>query len=738
MRWAFTKLNIKYKIPIMLISFLMISSGFFWPNVRGEDASFDIIDCAFNFEMKTATDFYLNVQMRINRATAFGQIYNNAGVNGLATSGDADDSEALGVIKNNLHNSLRNQLIDVFGEKNIDPLGYKPTYQSPYFYEEYNINLTSDYFGINETINPYELINGVLDMGGWMNYNFIFKADHGWNNTYSMNLGENYKLQRAIYGSVMNQIIEWEVRNGNGENPEKEGVLIISRKNPTSDLEEEDITLDFILNSKEKDTVLISNINLKSISLSNYNFLPTFLTNISHVPSDGLRLFVKNGLLSWDEIYQKTVKSIHDEIKTAIETPAVFNQTLNFKLSWDENTTETSQSPYIVNKMDKNPPARMILTDESINIIINQLSSRALFGLVDAGAIATVKPNSINFGSEIENVGYEYNITLQMPENVLLNNKNEYTWNKYKNFSGEILSNNAQKYDENEINSIIEIEVESTDLNLLSIFTGQTELVFGLNLEEEKNYKVTQMPSEFNLPDSIYIEYLCSDALRLCIEEDVFKQSEVDEFLAHDKTVFEEVLKQIIGFNIKGNEGLIKFQESLEWDGNILEMDENSPVITRSYSHESFPIKFQLSITPPEFKIPPQKFTFKGLQNQQRTYRMIFPPGISINSEDTLDKSKVNVTRDGCRYVEIVFSPDEAGASTDVTLTITPSFFFILGLFTPCIVSLMITIILIIVVIMFRRKRKRKGPVAYSPPSQEQTAGYEEEDYYIPPPPGSK
>jgi hypothetical protein len=674
--------------------------------------------------------------MRVDRATAFGQTYNHAEINSLATSGNTDDAEALGVIKNNLHNALRNQLIGVFGGENINSLNNKPSFQSDYFYEEYNINLTSNYFGINETIDPYELINGILDMGGRMNYNFIFRADHGWNNTYSFDLGEKYKLQRVRYGSVIGQIIEWNVINGVGENPEKEGFLIISKDNPTSDLDEEEIILDFNLDSKE-DTKLTCNINLKSMALSNYNFLPDFITNISYVPSDGVRLFVKNDLTTWEEIYQKTIKPVQDEIKTVIETTA-FNQTLAFKLAWDQNTTETSEIPYEINKMDKNPPARAILTDESIKLKINQVSSRALFGLVDAGAVATVNPDSINFGDEIKNIGYEYNITLKMPENVVLNGENAYAWNKDKNFSGEILSNEAQSYDKSEINTIIEIEVESASLNLLSLFTGQTELVFGLKLEEENNYKVTELPQEFSLPESINIQYLCSDALRLCIEENVFKQTEVDEFLASDKTAFEVKLKQIVGLDIKGNTDLTKFQESLQWDDDILEMDEASPVIARSYSHESFPIKFQLSIAPPDFKIPPQKFTFNGAQNQQVTYRIIFPQGISLTSEDPQDKSHVNITRDGRRYMEIVFSPDEAGTSTEVTLNINPSLFLILGLFMPCIISLIITIMLIFVVIIFRRKRKRKGPPVYSPPASEDAGGYEEEDYYIPPPPGSK
>ena len=720
----------------MILSFLLLSSSFFLENVEGQENPIDLVDCYFNIEMISSTDFYANIQMTVSRVTAFGETYNRAEINSLASSTNTDDIEAVGVIKNNLHNTLRNQLISVFGEDCINPLSNKPTFKSSYFYEKYNINLTSDYFGINETINPNELTNGALDMGGWLNYTFNFKAAVGWNNTYSINLGDKYSLQSASKGNVIEQIVEWTVLNRLGESPEKEGLLTISKANPTSDLNEEEITFDFNLNSRGEHTMLTNNVNLKSIDISNYNFLPDFISNLPFIPSDGIRLFVKNGMVSWDDIYQKTIDPVQSDIEKLIEE-SVFNQTLNFQKYWDENTTENSKEPYDLNNMDKNPPARLVLTDNSIKLMINQISSRALFGLVDAGAIASVEPNSINFGSSLKDIEYDYNITLQMPENIVLNDDNEYTWNKNKNFSGEILSNDPQDYKENEINTIVEIEVESTDLNLLSLFTGQTELVFSLKLQEEENYKVTQMPSEFSLPDSIDIDYLCSDALRLCIEEGDFKQPNIDEFLSNEKTIFEERLKQIIGLDVKGNTDQTKFQESLQWDGDILEMDENDPVIVRSYSHESLPIKFGLSIAPPAFDIHNQKFTFKGAQNQQITYRMIFPSGLSISSEDAQDKSYINKTRDGRQYLEIIFSPEEAGESTDVSLTITPSLFFILGVFTPCIISMIITLILIIVVIIFRRKRRRGGKI-YSPPPQESQGGYEQEDYYIPPPPGSK
>jgi hypothetical protein len=230
---------------------------------------------------------------------------------------------------------------------------------------------------------------------------------------------------------------------------------MVNHKTPTSSLEKEEITIDFYLNAQSKKTDLSTNINLKSINISSYEFLPDFITGLEVVPSDGLRLFVNNNLVSWAEIYQTTVKKIEGEIKNKIETE-IFNQSLNLISVWDADTTNNCITPYDVEEMNNEPSAILILKDSDINLLIENMPSNALFGLVNAGATANLEGNSINFGEELKNIGYDYNITLEMPNDILLEGKNSYTWNENKNFSGEILSENAPYYQNEDMNSIIE------------------------------------------------------------------------------------------------------------------------------------------------------------------------------------------------------------------------------------------------------------------------------------------
>jgi hypothetical protein len=734
MKMKFTKLW-----TILTFIFILISLSSFL-QVKAEEEQENIVSAPFNIALESATDLKITVEASVTKITlsASGRAYTAQEIKGISST------ETMGAVKYALKTMISDQLIDSFKNAKITAPNELLTYENEKFYDEYLVNLTSNFFNLNETSNPYELINGLLDVGAYIRYDLNLKADAGWDIIYSFDLGEKLEYKETNGKTdLTNNIIEWTVENRDGALPLKSAYFIIYSKNPTTAEETEDISIDFILNSKKEIVSFESKIAVKNMNLNDYDFLPdciTFKDDISFVPSDAIRLFVKNDLLTWDEIYQKTIKNIQDKIKNTVET-SVFNQTLTLAFSWDNTTTDGCLNPFDIEKMDKNPPVTALLKDDKITILLNGISSRASFGLINTGAKANITPNSINFGKNLDNLGYPYNITLQMPTDITLNNENSYTWdNKLKNFSGLMLSEKSPDYEKPVINTIIEIKAETTDLNLLSFFTGETELSFGLKIEKEKNYKVTEIPEPFSITNDIDITYLNSDAVRLCIEENVFKDEEVDTFLTNEKTFFEQTINNIIkGLDAKGNINNDVFQNSLQWDGNITKMDGETPVKTQIYSYTSHPVKFKMSILPPSLKINNQAYSFTGLENQHVTYKIIFPKGIRIYFSNEYTQISINETSDGEQYIEVTFSPEESQNALDFTLTLEPSLLFIISIFIPCIVSFVILLILIITLILFRRKRKKRKISTYSPPEpMDEQAGYEDEDYYIPPPPGSK
>lgn len=735
---------------MLLILFLFVSSLFFIDtSVADEENSDYYVNARFDMKMITATEFEIKIYMDVIQAVAFGVTYSNSQVKGLTTSINDDDKEALGVIKNYLHNSLESQIQDTFEKSHIYVLQNKPIFESDQFTEEYRVNLSYNFFNLKNTANAYNVTTGLLDMGAYIRYNFNFTAEPGWNNSYEINLQNMYDYQ-STDGKIKLNTLEWTVINGGGLNDKKSGYIILKEFSPTfSNHIAKDIFLEFELNTTdETKTSFTTNIIGYIFDISEYDIFPTTITNISFISSDGLRLLVNNGLISLNNVTEWTINPIKEKIKSKLNTKD-FNETLKFDFSWDFDTVTNCSTPFDVNNMDINPPAKGYLKEDDINLKIMDIKPRALFGLLNSGATANISEadKKINFGNNLIDMknefGYNYNISLILPEDIYLNNSNPYVWNDEIDFNGIFDSDNEPTYTEEIKSTVVEIEIQTTDLDLLSYFTGDTKMTFGIDIKETQKYNVTEKPEEFTLPNGIHLEknYLTSDTIRLCIEEDIFSSNELDLFFNNQVNIFESRMKNIIpGLDIIGSTNREIFEDSLKWDKDITHIDDYTAVENKITAYCVYPISVDLSLLPPGFKIPAQKYNFTGLKNQTVTYKIIYPNGIDIEISDELGKSKVRELDDGRKYIEISFNKSEDNISVEVKCAINPSALFMLGIFFPCVLTLIITIILLIVIFVIRKKRKGGGKIRSEPANyeEEDISGYEGEDFYVPPPPGSK
>jgi hypothetical protein len=715
-------------ISLLICSFLFLSfiiTGF----VTAEDSIENLVDATFNIEYISGSE--LNVEIIISpQKLTTDQTFSLDEIK----SATPQQIGALGYL---LYIMLENQLDITFENAEINNFEI-PEFDGNVFSEELNVSLTSSFFNLDNSVNSDDFINGILDMSALVNYSFNLQAEPGWNNTFRVFLGDDLEFKRTT-GTPSDKYIEWMVRNWEGTISNKIAEIQIKKIEPTTEeIESEDIFIGFELKSTEKtNPKLISNMILRNIDIRPYNIIPDFISNINFLPADGIRLFVENGFITWDKTYEKTVSLIEGKILTTIEN-SPFNQSLDLSFNWDEETTIDCIIPYELSNMNNNPPIRAVFEDNNIDLTICEISSRALFGLINSGGLVTISKEDINFGEELNRIGYDYNVTIYLPNNLYLDGENDYTWNGTNEISGDFQSYNQVTYSKEEKDTIIEIDIKNTDLNLLSFFTGKTELTFGINLKGNRNYNVTNVPNEFSLPEKLSLKFLGADAFRLCIEENVFSENLVNKFLSSESDEFEEIFKNILpGLEVSTSANKDNFYKSLMWDGNISDMDSDEPVIVPTFTHSTYSIPFDFSFLPPKFRIPSNDFNFTGLQNQDVSYRIIFPKGIQIKITDPLNKALFGQLEDGRNYLQIKFDSSESDLKVDVTCKMIPSALFIIGVFTPCIISLFITIILILVIYIIRRKRKiKRGEVNY--PEEEDTTGYEEEEFYVPPPPGSK
>jgi len=717
------------RLIILFTCALILFSSFIISTTTAEDIIENLVDATFNIKFLSGTDLNILItidpyKLTTDRTFTADQI----------KSASLQQLGALGYL---LYIMLENQLDVTFGNAKIIDFEI-PIFDGVHFSEELNVSLTSSLFNLDDSVNADDFINGVLDISALVNYSLTLQAEPGWNNTYKINLGDELDFKRTT-GSPSGKYIVWILRNWNSNTQNKIAEIQVQKKTPTIEkLESEDIFIGFELDSTDtKSPNLITKLILKSIDIREYNILPSFISNINFLPSDGFRLFVDNGFISWDKSYEKTIKPIREKIITTIEQ-SPFNQTLDIVFNWDDETTIDCLNPYEISNMNYEPPIRAVFKDKEVDLKICDISSRALFGLLNSGAKVNILKEDINFGEELNRIGYDYNVTLYLPNNIYLEGENVYTWNGTNPISGEFESDDVVSYSNEEKDTTIEIEIKSTDLNLLSFFTGKTELTFGLDLKGNRNYNVTILPNEFSLPEKVSLNYLSADAFRLCVEENVFSETSVNKFLVGESDEFEGIFKHLLpGLEVSTSAKKDRFENSLKWDGNISEMDAKKPVDITTLTHSLYSVSFDFSFLPPKFEIPERTYNFTGLPNQDVTYRMIFPNGLYIDISDPLDKASYGQMEDGRNYLEIKFSPSESNLVVDVSCKIYPSTLFIIGIFIPCIVSFIITLILIIVIYIIRKKRKiKRGLAPY--PEEEEATGYEDEEFYVPPPPRSK
>ena len=526
-----------YRLQCLLIITLFVLS-FFTISSSAQDEEIDnFVEALFNIKFLSATDLLLDITIDPIQLSMAGEIFKSDQIKNA-------NEQDLGSFRLLLFQMLESQLKDTFPNANILNFS-RPIFDEGIFNEQLNIELTSAYYGLNESIKTYDFINGILDMNGLINCTITLNAYPGWNNSYYVDLGEDLDYQRTT-GNLDDDKMEWLLYNFKGVIPSKKAEFQIKKIDPTTkELDDGKIMISYELDSSDsKKTSLNCNLIIHKLNISSYNVLPDFVSNLDIIPADGIRLFVNNSVFSWDDIYTKTVKPIQNKIKKSIEESKL-NQTLKLEFSWDPETATEIQIPFTVSSMDEYPPVKANIKDSEIDLRICGISSRALFGLVNTNANVNITKDDINFGDNLNSVGLDYNISFHLPKNMFLAGENVYIWNETISDFGGIESDIKKTYDKQSKETIITLEMTTTELNLLGFFTGNTELSFGLDFKGIRNYNVTKIPNEFYIPKKIKIDYLNSDAIRLCIEEGVFSDNSVDNFLTNEKQQLESILSLI-------------------------------------------------------------------------------------------------------------------------------------------------------------------------------------------------
>ncbi len=723
---------------------LFFSSVISFPCAPAENPIGSQVETTVTCTFENGSMIAVHIQMLVNRIdNIFDMSYDRQ----MIESNASVDPEVMGAIKLQLRELEKNQLEMAFDRADLIATNMKPTYSTPYFVDDFQVNLTTAFFRYNGSLDITNYINGVLDMGANVSYHFRLQAEDGWNTTYVFVLPVTMTLAYANTPETNpeSNTVSWMVWNWNGGDTGRDAMLSIRSKNPTTlPAGSEDINLEFTLDTQSVNSVSFTNsIIAKTISIYKYGILPEFVTGLNFIPADGVRLFIDSGLFSWSALFENTIQPI-ERLSTPIIENSTFAQPLSYSFSWDKESTTNCSTPYNITHMDTFPALRANYQDPNVNLQICQLPARAFFGLINAGANAAINAEDMNFGPGLSHIPYPYTIVLQLPANITLNSHNTYIWNMTTPLNGSFYSTvkPTPPYTNEHTETRVEIEISKMDLNIPSIFTGKTELTAATRLTEENLLYVIQRPPQLPLPTNVDLLFLNSDALRLCLEEQVFSDSQTSVFLAEKTEMFQQRLSTIFhGLPVKGMLDRKVFLNSLGWDGDISTMDDVQPVIISNTANEAVTIKFNVSLWPAGLSLTPQNYTFQGIGNQTVTYRLIFPQGVTVNASDTSGRSIARgKTSKGNDYVEVSFDPESSLQSTVLTCTLSISPVYVIWIFLPCILVFVLLIVLVVIILLIRKKRGglRRGKRKLFEPEDDEPVSYGGESYYVPPPPSSK
>ncbi len=721
---------------------ILFGSVIFIYSTSASPLSDNHVDATVTCTFDSGSCITVRTQMLVNRINVFDTVYTRQAIEDMSTT----NPYVMGAIMLRVHESMKTQVETAFSNANVNTMNMIPSYQKPYFIDDFQVNLTSAFFGYNGSLNLTNFIAGFLDMGATITYRFNLNAEQGWNMTFLYVLPKTLTLAYANTADTNPETntVTWMLRNWVGNDAGKAAVLSMQSKNPTTlASEKEDIAIDYIFDTRSLDNVsFIASILLKKIDIRRYNILPQFITGVASLPADGLRLCIENGLFSWSDLFEKTIQPIEQRTTPLIENSSL-KQTLHFSFSWDPESTTNCSTPYNVTSMDETPALRANFKDPHVQLMICQMPARAFFGLIHSGATAQISSVDLNFGLGLEGLIYPYDIILRLPNNLSLDGKNVYTWNKTAPIMGTFDSDiqPIPPYSAEHTETRIEIELLKMDLNIVSALTGKTELTASTKMKEDNRFYVINRSNSFSFSPKINLTYLNADAFRLCVQENVFSETDIDVFLSEKTTRFQQRLSEIFhGLQVNGIIDRTAFSNSLVWDGDISTMDAVVPIVISNYATEVHTVRFNMSLWPAELTFAPQQFTLQGLENQTVTYRIIFPRGVSVNASETTGKSLITgTTNDGRSYVELAFDAGSTMLSTDLTCVLNASPVYVLSLFLPCILVFILLLVLLVIIYMIRKKKGglRRGKRKLFAPEDTEPVEYGEQEYYVPPPPPS-
>lgn len=585
-----------------------------------------------------------------------------------------------------------------------------------------------------------DLIEGSLKIGGKVTMDFLLYASAGYKVSYLFKVqkfqpgSEDYQNQLTIKHDL-NEIItkdddrvKFTLDNLNSIYGFEKTIkgFTIRAKEPNKQTDQR-INIDLNLNWVTFNDLWInySRLNIKALTLKHsLDKLPSNISEIYTLSSDGLRLFYDNGLLDISDIeleLQEEVNQLEEQLTNAFNT----STRVALETRLERGSLEAPEPLYW---LDDHETFKRLGTERPVNVDLfspieiksfkfANASSETIEGLLNAGAIAKI-------GIYIA-PGFNYNYNLTLFDGVQIRDlqpidtmgTGEYKYSITPEQAKElvIMSTHPAKYSSSKANMEVEIDLYELDIvgfneYLASIKIKADGVLHRIKIEPNSRFARA-------LPKHLTIDYYNSDTLRLVYTEGLLGLEEIEELMY---AIIEENISKLLESDVNMK---INFNEELlEFDGDIQKMYDDNPVNFNIRASGKMSITEDKFVRMGGFVTKQLELPVPGVKYWNVTYTLILPEHIKILGRPQVENTSLEHSRPyvgkgpGNRdelKITVYGDPEEFETgddglevivNLDIDLTL---WFFLSKLMIPLVLFITLCIILIVLILYRRHKSNR-------------------------------
>jgi hypothetical protein len=455
--------------------------------------------------------------------------------------------------------------------------------------------------------------------------------------------------------------------------------------------------------------------------------LPSNITELYFLSSDGIRLYLDNGLLNLEDIE----RGLADEfIRLENQFGKAFNITtpLTLNKNWSMTTLTGLQPLYhlydtsSMNRMGTERPIICYLSASGashINLFGNATST-AVTGLLNSGAKAEL--------DLYISVPYTYTYDLTLPSGLRFKDIAPKTTNgSATSGSGltyqlkpiylknlRLLSQNPAIYSSSKANVTVEIDIQEVDILSLSEYLATVKIKANGILNHIRNERGSAFDKA--LPKGMTLDFYNSDALRLVYTEGLLDLEEIEDSLysmieENISNMLEEDVRMFIDFN----------EELLAFDGDIGHMNDSEPVSFGIRSTGKMRITEDKLVRMGGLVTKQLELPLIGVKYWNVTYKLVLPEHIHILGRPKVKNSTIEymgpmVDRNSENRDELYLSingnelddefddPLEVNVKVDIDISI---WFFLSKIVIPIILFIILCVVIVFLKLHRRHKLKK-------------------------------